>query len=319
MKLPHQLTGTLAIAGLAIATLCAAQEATDGFSLRIPGRGWLQMAGVCNADPQQITCWKPNGEPDPKLSELLNAYYLVNPQQRLEIRYKHRSLMLVIKSMFSQVSGQGNINFNNIQVDPGGQLNQQGTIGYGGQGEESTTFFWYYPTEGLATIDASAVLNTTTEPVKVSLAVGAEARLPGGTFRITRIEKGSDNDAGPNPNIYDRAAVTRGPHWEVSYTLVTDGAEPVASIYATAFDHDGNPISQVDAKGNPVKPKPGPFAYDGMHPYRPIVSANGVVLLLAVNPDKVSSLSITGAAQKKVLFKNVNLQPNRTALTQLSK
>jgi hypothetical protein len=314
MKLHPCFAITFAASGLSLVALGAAQEASDGYSLRIPGRGWIQMAGVCNADPQQITCWKPTGEPDAKLSEFLNAYYLVNPQQRLEIRYKHRSLMMVMKSMFSPGAGQGNINFNNINVDPGGQLYQQGTIGYGGQGEESTTFFWYYPTEDLAKVDTTAVLNATTDPVKCSLVLGAEARLQGGTVRITKIERGSDKDPNPNINVYDASAGKRGPHWVVSYVLTGDGPEPVTSIYASVFDRDGAPINQVDDKGNPTAPRPGRFGFNGIQPNRAVVGVRPNEITLGVNPDKVGSISISGTAQKKVMFKNVTLQPNRAAL-----
>ena len=186
MKLHHLLARTLAFGSLATVGLSAAQEASDGYSYRMPGKGWISIAGVCNADPEQISCWKPSGEPNPKLSELISAYYLVNPQQRLEIRYKRRSLMIITKSLLGNFPGQGNLSFNGLQVDPGGQLNQQGSIGYGGQGEETTSFSWYYPAEGLTSIDATAMLNISTESVKVELKVDEVARLSGGRVQLRR-------------------------------------------------------------------------------------------------------------------------------------
>ena len=301
MKLRSLAAVSLLFALLAPAAHPNVQESAEGYSYRIAGRGWIQVAGVCNADPQQITCWKPTGEPDPKLSELLNAYYLVNPQQRLEIRYKHRSLMLIMRSMLGQSSGAGNVNFNGLEVDPGGMLFQQGSIGYGGQGEETTNFFWYYPPEGLATVDATLQLGTSTEPVKLALKVDAMAKFPGGVFQITKIEKGTTQ---PEPNS---RALAKAPRWEVSYNLLGQGPEPITSVFVTVFDRDGNAINQVDDRGNPVQPSPGQFMYDGFRPNRPVVMVNAGRIILGVNPEKVGSMSVTGTGQRKVTFKNVSL------------
>ena len=308
MKLHPFLASTLALGSLTAIGLSAAQEATDGFSYRLPGRGWLRMAGACNADPEQVTCWKPTGEPDAKLSELINAYFLVNSQQRLEIRYKHRSLMLVMKSLINNSSGQGTINFNGLEVDPGGTLNQQGNIGYNGQGEESTTFYWFYPSEGVTSVDVSSVLNESSAGVRLALKTDAEAKLPGGSVRIGKIEKLSDKDLTQqqfgNPNA------PKGPHWSAVYTLSKEGPEPLTSIYGYPYDTDGNQINQVDKNGNPTAPRPSGLPYNnGFMSYNPLVIMNGTSITLAVNPEKVGYLMITGNTQRKVAFKNVALAP----------
>jgi hypothetical protein len=309
MKLHPFIASTVAIGSLTAIGLSAAQQTADGFSFKMPGRGWLQVAGACNADPEHIDCWKPTGEPDPKLTELINAYFLINPQQRLEIRYKHRSLMLVSKSIFNNVQGQGNVNFNGLQVDPGGNLNQQGNIGYNGQGEEVTMFYWYYPAESTTSVDVTAMLNVTTEGVKIPLKIDAEGSLSGGKVRFTKIEKASDKEVVPNP--YGNPNSPSGSHWYVNFELTGAGSEPVTSIYAFALDQDGNQISQVDTRGNPVTPKPNERRYNGIQPYYAIAGVSGNRIILAVNPDKVSSLVINGNSQKKVTFKKVALQPNK--------
>jgi len=309
MNLHPFFASTLALGSLTAIGLSTAQETADGFSYRIPGRGWMQMAGACNADPEHIDCWKPTGEPDAKLSELINAYFLVNSQQRLEIRYKHRSLMLVTKSMFSNAQGQGNMNFNGLQVDPGGNLNQQGNIGYNGQGEEVTNFYWYYPAESLTSVDVSAMLYSTTVGMQAPLRVDAEVRLQGGRVRITKIEKAPDKDVIPNP--YGNANVPKTPHWYVDYELTGEGSEPVTSIYAAALDGDGNQIGRVDGRGNPVVPTPNEGRFNMPQQYYQVAAVNGHRIVLAVNPEKVGFLLITGNSQKKVTFKNVALQPNK--------
>ena len=309
MNMHPFLAGTLALGSLTAIGLSAAKETADGYFYRIPGRGWMQMAGACNADPEHIDCWKPTGEPDAKLSELINAYFLLNSQQRLELRYKHRSLMLVTKSLLSNVPGQGTINFNGLQVDPGGNLNQQGTIGYYGQGDESTTFYWFYPAESLTSVDVSATLYSSTEGVKVPLRVDAEVRLQGGRVRITKIEKASDKDVMPNP--YGNANLPKTPHWYVDYELTGEGSEPVTSINAFPLDDDGIQIGRVDGRGNPVVPTPNLGRFDGRQPYYPVAAVTGHRIVLAVNPEKVGLLFITGNSQKKVTFKNVALQPNK--------
>ena len=103
----------------------------------------------------------------------------------------------------------------------------------------------------------------------------------------------------------------KGPHWLVHYDLTGEGAEPITSIYANVLDHDGNPISAVDGRGNPVSPQRNNMMYDGFRQNYPIAMTNGNTITLAVNPEKVGYLTVTGSAQKKVSFKNISLSPSR--------
>lgn len=284
----------------------AAQELSDSDTVQIPDRGWVRMAAVCNADPENITCWTPSGLPAPKVAELMNAYYLVNSQQHLEIRYKHRSLLLVVKSLFANQPGRG-VNLNSLDVGPGSPVYQQVMIGFNTPGEETTTAYWYYPADELDKVDVSATLSCNTDSVKVPLQVGAEARLEGGSVRITAIEKATNSKA-PRPYPGQPA----GPRWTVRYVLEGSGDNPVTTIYATPMDKDGNVVNRVDSHGNPTSERPGGLYYEsGLQPYFPIVTSGDGVLTIAVNPDEVGWLQVTGNISRKVTFKNVLLRPRQ--------
>ncbi|MHB8636463.1 MAG: hypothetical protein ACYC96_08315 [Fimbriimonadaceae bacterium] len=309
MKLRSVFSIALSVAGLAAIGLATAQIGADGYSYRLPGVGMVSLAGVCSADPELITCWTPSGDANPKLSELMSAYYLVNPQQRLEIRYKHRSLMLVTRALIDNLPGRGNINFNGLEVDPGGQLNSQGAIGYGGQGEATTSFYWYYPPDDLASVDATGVLNVSSDSVKLPLKVGAKAQLQGGMVQITSIRKASSQSVSGPHFGYQQPS---GPRWIVSYSLVGQGASPVTSIYASVYDRNGDIVSAVDHRGNPtITPRQNGMFFGGGGPAFPLAMANGSQINLAVNPEKVGYLMVTGTAQQRLSFKKVALQPNK--------
>lgn len=282
---------------------------SEGTTVRLTGKGWISMAGVCSADPQHIACWQPDGSPAPKLTELLNAYYLVNQQQHLEIRYKRRSLMLVFQYMLSSTGGHS-VNFGNIAADPGGSIYNQGTISYGGTNEETTNYYWYYPSDDLKTVDLTANLNETTEGGKLELKVGASLRMAGGTLTITKIQS-APADATVNPGYVDPNR-PKGPMWSVAYDLKPDGTNPITSVYATPFDEEGAVISQVDDRGNPKKPtrgnQYGQMGYMGAGQY-PIISQNQNGWLLRVQPSKVAYLTVSGTSVSKLDFKGVALQP----------
>ena len=298
-----------AIAGASLAaTGFSMQDGLEGFTYRAPGGGWFQVAGVCNADVQHITCWTPTGEEEPKLTELLNAYFLINPGQRMDVRYKHRTLMLVTKQFFTP--GASGVGMATIQVEPGPPIYQSFTIGYNTPGNDSASIYWFYPPDEVSNIDVSGLLTTTTGPEKIDLKAGASAHLKGGKVTITGIKKLPNKPANP-PNPY--MPPQKGPQWDATYSIQGEGDEPITLANFTAYNRHGDVIESIDDRGNPIKRQPGQFnSFDG--PFRqsyPLFVAQPGHVTLGVKPDKVGYLMVTGSSNKKVTFKNVSLKSPR--------
>ncbi len=302
MKL--QSATVILVASFGIVAGSASQSRTD-YSYEVTDRGSIKIEGVCSVETDRLACWKPAGEADPKLTELINAFFLVSGQ-RLEMHYKHRTYLIAVRS--KSLNYQNPLNSNQLQVD-GNAIGQGVNVYMGGQ-SDLPAMYWFYPSDDATSFVPSVKLDFNAPGVRVPLKVGATAEMQGGSIEITAITKLDAKASQPEVRGPYGNQMKPKPTWLVTYKLLGTGNQPLTGIFAYAYDASGNPVNRVDTKGNPdARPA------DNMNGYNynqdgPIVSVYPVgTIRLTVNPEKVGYLMITGTSSRVLTFGPVALQP----------
>jgi hypothetical protein len=130
--------------------------------------------------------------------------------------------------------------------------------------------------------------------------------LQGGVVRITGIERASESDL--RGSKYWHPSARNEPYWIVSYELTGEEPAPITSIRAVAFDTGKSPVFLVDAKGNPTFNPP--FNNPSRGGQNPIAVMSRTKILLAVRPELIGFLRLSGSTLTKVTFKKIPLQPS---------
>jgi hypothetical protein len=174
-----------------------------------------------------------------------------------------------------------------------------------------------------------------TKPVnaKLALKTGEKADVDGVVFEVGSIKTSKPPE---NRNMYDGYGMPQpavGSYWSV-ILAAKPGDSQYYNLTFGAFDQDLKPIRYVDLKGNPIsavtfldlggRPDngyPGPTGPGAAKKEKPrcamaqvfpsTVVAGAQALTMNVNPEKVAYLVITKQKQKRILFKDIPLDPKQ--------
>lgn len=202
--------------------------------------GLLEVAGACSANAEEVRCWDPAGKPNQKLTELITAHFLANPNSELRLRFRKRNRLLVIRTIARQntrVSFYGE-----LEGKSGVRASQSGTIGHE-SGQESHRLYWYYPPDDELATDVTTYLNMPLSSASnVAVKEGAEAKLGAYTVKVLGTAEASANEA------YGMGYAATGKVWRISYSIAGPIDQEWPQLQPIPMDAKGQPIVAVDKK-----------------------------------------------------------------------
>lgn len=264
---------------------------------------YIHISGVCRVGQDSIECWKPDGSPDKADSEFATAYFVANPDKKMQVAFRRRTRLVVTREIIAESWTMPNKGI----VDSGGRtLDLVNYGGSSGRGQEAVKLFWYYPEDGISSVRFSlaGAVDLGAAP-KLELKPGASADFPG--FKAT-VKSVGKIDLKHDGSCRSYQPPT-GPEWRIVLSL--DPAAPAGGpigFFAVPFEFDEKQVVSVDSGANPVEPDPGEFLLG-------IISLEGtkastVRLRSRVRPDRVKYVVLTATKTQTVALGEVRLEPS---------
>lgn len=290
---------------LALSITVGTSLVQDGYRYQSEDYGMLEVAGVCSYNAEEVNCWDPKGNPNPKLSELISAYFIANPSMQMSFRFKRRNQIIAMRSVSKQgakVTFEGE-----LDGSTGLRARPFTTIG-STEGEESYKLFWYNPSEEDRTTDLTVGLNNQLRSESTLEAKeGSAIKMGDFVVKITGISEasGSERQAAVYP-LKNRV-------WKVAFSITGPISKGLPQLQAFPMDAKGLPIAAVDINGNPalLDEGGGSVNYFSYQLFAGGYSQSGNIGIWysKIRPDKIKHLVVSGHQKRKVVFKNVALEP----------
>ena len=268
----------------------------DPYSYTAADGGTFSLEGVCAIDQSSIACARPDGQGDPKLTEFVTAYFVVHENETLNLRYKHRSY-LVVADRTDGSDRSRTSTLSDLRTASGLQLQLFSTVQRApGNGER--TLYWLYPPDDVRSFDL--VLSYFDSPSEYVIApkVGSEVRTESGRMRIEKIERQKQDPQ-------DREYMGQRAKGRWQWVITVSGDEALDSgkqFFIRALDKRHQPVSSIDTEGAPIAFQP--YAY-GSVVYRSLPGT----WISFVKPDALSEFAIRIQTTSKSTIRNVAL-PN---------
>ena len=273
--------------------------------------GKLEQLGACSISEEAIACWNPDGDPAHDLEEKVKAYYLVNGDADLRLKYGRKNRFVAFQQPNNR--GESAATLGNVRLSGEQLVNVVGQIAPSNSGD-APMIAWYLvdvePSETRTpiTFDINAKFGTSSIPLKI----GSEASVGPIKVKIEGIKPGPERKQAWGP-AHNKGQKT----WTVSLNLEGTISGKYPDLAGSLIDSSGQPIWSVTANGVPTKPThqqgmliPG---FNGNFDASVTLISGGNTarqeLSVAVNPDKAPTLVLTLNGKRQVTFKNILLDP----------
>lgn len=273
--------------------------------------GKIEFMGACSLTTETVSCWDADGAASPDLSERVKAYYIVQPEADIHLKFGRKNRMLVFKAPVRNYNSGETLS--STKTANGNYLNWAGQLGMNSLTADPQ-LIWYPvdvdPSEKTTSIlfEMNSHLGTTAIPAKV----GSEGTIDGFKVKIESIKPGPDRTitwvAAPN---------NRQKIWNVAVTFTGDNLANVPTCGISAIDAKGGQITRIDRNGDPLKPLPAGYfgGYSGPNGFDSgIVTVSGAgttsqVWSVPINPAHIAHFNVTLSRTKTVRFENLLLDP----------
>jgi len=272
--------------------------------------GKLSLVGVCQADSYAISCWNTEGKSDTALADKVKAYFTSLPLHTIQIKFRRKNRLVVfqrppVQSQKVSIVGQSSMSGQPVLSAGGFSVSLRATDPY----------LEWYALDTDPTQTSTALLFSMTVPlgtVSIPLREGAEASLPSLKIHIDSVK--------PAPETDIRVGNGRIRPWFVTVTLSGPAGRQTPSLAGVLMDAGGDPVTRVDAKGNPFsKAQTLRFNQSGSDRIESEAAsvtilegadASHKVLSIVANPAKVASLSLFASGLRRVTITDIPLDPN---------
>ena len=303
-----------------------------------------EIDGVCKFSENAALCWKPNGEPNPELSDrLTNA--IQHPKDNNPVVYTvaflKKKRFLILKSI---QNGQ-----NAPYSYPRVSTNQSSQSGFKeGWTESSQTRFMASQRDFDGSETTWSTIEGTFEPATKEFPLRYEFtqqspkpvmvklepskfEVDGNTFEIVSITDHPKSKMSSQIQYVNGFQTQVEPKIDITFRVVSVG-NPFSSMYVRPADNAGNVIAFADEKGNPVSEKlvekwnienskqvPGkpravsPYGYVGGFGFDGkdwLPSQRDRVYPVGLNRAKFEALLVTSSKRTVYVFEHIKLDPN---------
>lgn len=287
--------------------------------------GKIDLLGVCSITPDKAECWDGQGAMAPALSRTVAGLCQSNTGNDMQFKFGRKNRVVVFRSTF-QLNNGFSMSDGNYAQGVYWMSNSESPM----SGIRVATAMDEKTTSLLATVNIAPL------QVELPFKLGEKTNSDLGP-----IEFGPAKPADAPTNPYNNGMYYNGmgpggqsmpgKYWSVVLGMDTKENEYPQFSYV-AFDKDHKQIRYVDLKGEPIsgltflalggnpngqynypmasngKPQPKPQC--AMLSISQQASAVGAIkILMNVNPERVAYLQISKARQKRILFKDIPLDP----------
>lgn len=276
------------------------------------------VTGVCSADSEGVSCWRPDGTIDSQLTlqvqrSLSKAKYLqtmpLSPNQKTRLVVFERRTgvnrgfgSFDVYSSMSRDSGIWNHTLRSEQVQEGDESTSAQTDLYGIRTPltaETGSLFLRFSVGFMAT-------------QRLEPTIGSARVLTKWKLTLARIQR--------LPDLKDAQSHAPSRQWELDLQL--DGPQPFPSVqlfaedkahkYIQYVDKDGKPVTQAQYLAEQAK-KPSQYKYRNVGMYsRPVDKDGNVKVVCPIDPARIGGLGVSGSEGKWVEITGFALDPKPT-------
>ena len=294
--------GVLVLAGAHASgptTTWVMEAEAGGFKYSSPDVGDFTIDGVCEMKPSSASCWRPDGTPDPAITQRVESHLSLPDYQQLGFAYRRKNIFVVwhgptVGNTFATIY------FGGQPRRPGPGLFQAWTVQ---QGKGYEFVGWLPAREDQTSCDILLSIPVPLPVVRPSLRSG-QFRV--GDFRVAYgrlgppkllqpVDYGVSQIGGGGPWTSQEYKISPDPRdaglWLTATFLGSDG-KPRPAYWSTGPPRGGTPVRQwVGAGTNSSGPGPtGYWAFSG-------------------DPSRISAIEVHPAYTRWVTFRDVALRP----------